>query len=332
MTRNVVLHSIDSAIEVISDEISDDIWIPLCHCPIQNQLSKRLKQLQRQRNPNQDTPSSMMSLTSRQELSALEAAGMTVVEMNHQYGMTPSDLQGYFAMIQQKHCDSSNTNHYRSNGELLSPTTATHITTTCKSSTDTETFYYDTSNKKAEHHILMPALDEKDSAEPSTLMDDTPKHVMEDKMNIIAKVKSPSNLDDIDDIVNDGDDEDDDEEEEGSENMHRHGPNWTEDELDIEYGSKVTAESKALEESLKPPSIQVTPHLVSEPTTVDGRYSVRKGRGKESGGHESLSNMVKSIKNVTQSVTKRAQIVISDENQQYDDNKVCGAPICCDIS
>merc|ERR1719361_2422969 len=115
-----------------------------------NQLSRRLKQLQRQRNPNQNTPSSMVSLTSRQEMAALEATGMTVMELNHEYGVTPSDLQGYLQMIQQRHGDSSNTNQYRSN-ELLSPTTATHITTS-----RSETFYY--KGDKVEHHILMPAL------------------------------------------------------------------------------------------------------------------------------------------------------------------------------
>eukprot|EP01083_Nonionella_stella_P086894 241583_1 len=36
---------------------------------------------------------------------------------------------------------------------------------TCKSSTLTETFYYKENEKNVEHHILMPALDEKDSAE-----------------------------------------------------------------------------------------------------------------------------------------------------------------------
>merc|ERR1719361_1026232 len=247
-----------------------------------NQLSRRLKQLQRQRNLNQNTPSSM---TSRQEMAALEATGMTVMELNHEYGVTPSDLQGYLQMIQQRHGDSSNTNQYRSNGELLSPTTATHITTS-----RSETFYY--KGDKVEHHILMPAL--VDSPVPKSNV-----NAMEEKMNIIAKVKSPSIVEDRD---NDGDvDEDEDEDDDlaveddddmNSENVH---PVGSEEELEIQYGDEVmTAESRAMDESLKPPSIQVTPHLVSEPNTV-----------------ATIATM-----------TKRKEIVISEENQEYDNDHI----------
>merc|ERR1719499_2346958 len=63
-----------------------------------NQLSRRLKELQRQRNPNlldSTISKSQTSLTSRQEMAE-------TVELHHEYGITPSDLQGYFQqMIQQ---------------------------------------------------------------------------------------------------------------------------------------------------------------------------------------------------------------------------------------
>lgn len=192
------------------------------------------------------------------------------VELHHEYGITPSDLQGYFQqMIQQKHDSSINTNQYRSNGELISPTA---ITTTCKSSTETETYYY--TDKKAEHHILMPALDEKDSLEPSTLMDDTPKQTMEDKMNII-KMKSPT-VGDID-CDHDGDIDDD----ESENDIPPPAPMMSEDDLELQYDDCLTADvesaGQSTTQSVKPPSIQITEHLMSEPTEVNTRHAVGKG-------------------------------------------------------
>ena len=90
------------------------------------------------------------SMTSRQ----MESQRRLSEQQRHEYGPSPSELQEYFARITHRH---SSINRMMKD-ELISPTTG--------ASTDTETFYYkDVNNVKAEHHILMPALDEKDSGD-----------------------------------------------------------------------------------------------------------------------------------------------------------------------
>merc|ERR1712087_709903 len=67
------------------------------------------------------------------------------------------------------------------------------------------------------------------------------------------------------------------------------------------------------------PSIQITPHLVSQPNGLDKLLA--NDDDKENGLG---SNAVRSIKNVTQSVSRRKRIAIrseniQSENREYDD-------------
>eukprot|EP01084_Bolivina_argentea_P019932 37077_1 len=106
--------------------------------------------------------------------------------IDHESGISRSDLQEYFAIL-------AASKHYKHHNkdELVSPTTMTHRT--CKSSTDTETFYYKDNEKNVEHHILMPALDEKDSADYDKSTN-TKNTVNTNEMNVVIDNTNEMNI------------------------------------------------------------------------------------------------------------------------------------------